>query len=50
MISTQAVMKIPADVFQALDDHHAALAVALQKKGRVVIEDHARMMSAGGPV
>ena len=39
MISTQAVMKIPADVFHALDDYHAAIAIALEKRGRVIIED-----------
>jgi hypothetical protein len=39
MISTQAALKIPADVFHALDDYHRALAIALQKKGRVIIED-----------
>jgi hypothetical protein len=41
MISTQTAIKIPADVFRALDDYHAAVAIALQKKGRVVIEDNA---------
>jgi hypothetical protein len=39
MISTQAVIKIPADVFGALDDYHKAVAIALQRKGRVVIEE-----------
>jgi hypothetical protein len=39
MISTKAAIKIPADVFGALDDYHAAVAVALQRKGRVIIED-----------
>ena len=40
MISTQAVIKIPADVFGALDDYHRAVAIALQRKGRVIIEEY----------
>lgn len=31
-------LKIPSDLFQSLDDYHQALAVALAKKNRVVIE------------
>lgn len=38
MIS-QAAIKIPSDVFHALDFYHQAVAVALQKKGLVAIEE-----------
>jgi hypothetical protein len=38
MISSPDVIKIPRDIFRALDDYHKAIAIALQKNGRVIIE------------
>jgi len=50
MISTQAAIKIPADVFGALDDYHRAVAIALQRKGRVIIEEGRNGLTISGTV
>lgn len=36
-MNTTSVLKIPCDVYAALDEYHQAVADALQRKGLVVI-------------
>jgi hypothetical protein len=50
MISTQAVIKIPADIFGALDDYHKAVAIVLQRKGRIIIEEERDGLTISGTV